>query len=368
MNSEKHILFMVGATYVAGAEITNFNLIRDMHQQGYKILVVVSGWNDGDFINRLNQFNIPYKAIKLGWFFIKNPSWVLDSLIHYPKAFWQLRKILKEFKPVWIFHYSYRNFLSGYPLFRKHKNIYREHDEPLTHFLNRRIYLFLNKNCKAIICPTTDIKNKLIKLKVNANVIHIIPSPLDPELITHSNNFYKNRNEIVQIGMVGQIISRKGFDFIFDILKQINLPFKLNIYGNDNTIYAQSIKNKIEPVLREKIEWHGLIKDRIQIFQNLDFVLYPSLSESFGRIVIEAAVFNIPVIASNLECFNDNIIHRETGLIFNLYNKIELKQSIEDLIINTKLREELGKNARNFVLANFTSEKCTEKFKKIIYE
>jgi UDP-N-acetylglucosamine:LPS N-acetylglucosamine transferase len=105
MNSEKHILFMVGATYVAGAEITNFNLIRDMHQQGYKILVVVSGWNDGDFINRLNQFNIPYKAIKLGWFFIKNPSWVLDSLIHYPKAFWQLRKILKEFKPVWIFHY-----------------------------------------------------------------------------------------------------------------------------------------------------------------------------------------------------------------------------------------------------------------------
>jgi glycosyltransferase involved in cell wall biosynthesis len=54
----------------------------------------------------------------------------------------------------------------------------------------------------------------------------------------------------------------------------------------------------------------------------------------------------------------------KTGLIFNLYNKIELKQSIEDLIINTKLREELGNNARNFVLANFTSEKCTEKFKK----
>ncbi|MBX2931850.1 MAG: glycosyltransferase family 4 protein [Chitinophagaceae bacterium] len=368
MKPHKKILFFVGASYIGGAEITNLSLIKDLHLQGYNVLVIVSGWNDGDFISRLNDAQVPYKIVKLGFFFIKKPSWILDSLIHYPKAFFQIRTVLKNFKPDWIFHATYRSFIMTYPLIKRHKNIYREHDDPLLDKKNIRFYSFLRKHINKFICPSETVKNTLIKFQINPEKITIIPSPIDRELIeaAKTTNDDKEEKNTLNIGIIGQIIPRKGFDFLFDELLKIKHNFNFYIYGDDSTPYAQNLKQNISKELIDKIKWMDFVKDRVSVYENLDIIIYPSLSESFGRIIIEAALFKIPIIASDIDCFKEIVQHGETGFLFKLSNKHELALYIDELLSNALLREEMGRKAKEYALSNFTSDRCTEIFKKLI--
>lgn len=369
MSTKPNILFMVGGSYVAGAEITNLNLIKDLHQDGYNVLVVVSGWNDGDFINRLTQANIPYKSIKLGFILLKKLSWTLDSLIHYPQALLQLKNIIKQFKPNWIFHSSYRTFLMGYPLFKNLKNIYREHDDPLINKSNKNLYRFLGKRITKFICPTNTVKNTLCSLAISKDKITVIPSPIDNELIISAASYKEEHNtNTIKIGIIGQIIPRKGFDFIIKELNKIKIDFNLYIYGVDATEYAQKIKQSVPPSLKNKIKWMGFVREREKIYPHLDLVLFPSLSESFGRIIIEAGTYGIPTVASDLDCFKEIIQHGKTGFLFPLSDTAKLVPYVEELLSNEQKRKAMGESARQYVVSNFASEKCTEIFKALLNE
>ncbi len=357
---------MIGGSYVAGAEITNLNLIRDLHQQGYGVLVVVNGWNDGDFIKRLSQYEIPYRSIKLGFIYITKPLWTLDSLIHYPKAIFQLQKILKKFNPDFIFHASYRSFLMSYPLIRGYKNIYREHNNPTINNKNYKLYHFLEKRITYFICPSETVKQTLLNFSIPLTKIQVIPSPIDPEFTRFNFRIDDSRREVTNVGIIGQIHSEKGFDFLFNELVKVKNDFKLFIYGNDTNDYAKSLKENLPKEILDKVKWMGYVKNRLEIYQHLDIVIFPSLSESFGRIIIEAGAFGIPTIASDISCFKEIIKHGETGLMFKLTDTSELTSYLEQLLSNDLKRKKMGENARTYVLNNFTSQKCTEKFEVLL--
>lgn len=360
---------MVGASYVAGAEITNLNLIKDLHHDGYNVLVVVNGWNNGDFISRLTKANIPYKSVKLGFIFLKKPLWTLDSLLHYPKAFLQLRNIVKEFKPNWVFHASYRTFLMGYPIFRDYKNIYREHDDPLITRSTKTLYKFLGRKITKFICPTNAVKDKLCVLSISKDKITVIPSPIDYEFVNTAinNNTHHNTNT-KRIGIIGQIIPRKGFEFIFRELDKIKVDFSFYIYGENTTEYAQSIKQRIPPSLKDKIKWMGFITEQEKIYPHLDLVIFPSLSESFGRIIIEAGAYGIPTVASDLGCFKEIIQHGVTGFMFPLTSPEKLVPYVELLLNDEQKRKTMGENMRQHVIKNYISNNCTKIFKDLLNE
>lgn len=356
---------MVGGSYVAGAEITTLNLIRDLHLKGYHVFVIVSSWNDGDFIQRLGQYGIPYQDIKLGFIFITKPFWTLDSLVNYPKAFLQVKKIIKNFKPNCIFHSSYRTFIMVYPLLKGLKNIYLEHNNPTISQKNFKLYNFLSNKIHHFVCPSQTVRKTLLELNVPPAKIKIIPSPIDPEFRgqTALNHL---ENEVARIGIVGQIHAEKGFDFIFDELVKVTEPYQLYIYGDDHGEYARSLKLNMPDILKNKVNWMGYVKNRLEIYQQLDIVLFPSLSESFGRIIIEAGAFGIPIIASDIDSFKEIIVPGETGFLFKLSNTGELPQILDHLLSDKSLRKKIGSNAQTFILNNFTSEKCTKEYENLI--
>lgn len=360
----KNILIVVGANHVSGTEIANLNLIRDFHNWGHNVLVIVSGWSNGDFINRLSELGVRNMQIKLGFIYISKPLWTLDTLINYPAAIFKLNSVLNSFKPQCIIHSSYRNLLMGYPVFSRYKNIYWEHaNQPIT---NRTINLFkfLDKKISKFVCPSYALKENLQALNVNGEKISVIPSPIDP--IFENLVFLKNDNSIPRIGIVGQIIPGKGFEFIFDVLDKLNLDFELHIYGDHNNDFAKNLMNKLSNNMLGKTHWLGFVKDRISIFSNLDIVLFPSLSETFGRIVIEAGASKIPIITSDLPCFKENVVHGETGYIFELDNPYEINKYIKILINDSSFREKMGEKAREHVLGKYKSSDCSNKFLSVL--
>jgi glycosyltransferase involved in cell wall biosynthesis len=74
------------------------------------------------------------------------------------------------------------------------------------------------------------------------------------------------------------------------------------------------------------------------VFQNYDYLIHPSHEETFGLVVVESMMANIPVITTETPGGNVlNIINNErNGFIFKPKDSLALKNILKDLIIGKK--------------------------------
>ena len=107
------------------------------------------------------------------------------------------------------------------------------------------------------------------------------------------------------------------------------------------------------------------------IFDKTDLMIMPTLDETknnsiegFGIAYIEAAFFSIPSIASNKGGTPEAVLDNVTGKIINNIN--ELENSIRELIINKKLREKLGINAKQRAENELSWKIISDKYLSII--
>ena len=85
--------------------------------------------------------------------------------------------------------------------------------------------------------------------------------------------------------------------------------------------------------------------------------IYASLSieasESFGVAVLEASACEKPVVVSNIGGLPEVVINNTTGFLVEKENVNEISRTLERLILNEKLRKELGTNGREFVIKSY---------------
>lgn len=367
MNSKKKkILFMVGGTYVSGAEIVSLDVIKGL-KNGYDIYCAFSGWNDGDFKARLEKENINYTEIKLGWYYLTELSWSLDSLINYPIAFHQYYKTLRKFKPDIIYVLSYRNLVLLYPLIKKNV-VYHVHD-PSSYSRQHIFFLKLIDNkVGKYIAVSNYIKEDLIKCGLNKNKIVVIHNGVKvPAEINH----IKTKSDILRIGIVGQIIPRKGHDVLLKALGILNkkgVKFVCKIFGRGDESFINEIKNIInQENILEKVQWMGFLTDNNLIYNQIDLLVAPTKTpEPFGMISIEAQSFGIPVIATNSGGFKENILNGITGFLFEAADLDSLAKKIETCSLNKEMMTRFSKEGKLNVENNFNYFKMIDKIKNLI--
>lgn len=108
----------------------------------------------------------------------------------------------------------------------------------------------------------------------------------------------------------------------------------------------------------------GSVPDVERYFAASDVFVAPSYREGFGLVVIEAESMGLPAIVSNVPGQIDAIIPNKTGLDCVVKDANSLEEKMEMLVLDSELREKLGKNAHKYVKDNFEQKKLFEYLKK----
>lgn len=87
-----------------------------------------------------------------------------------------------------------------------------------------------------------------------------------------------------------------------------------------------------------------------------DIFCLPSYREGFSMVTIEAAACGLPAVGSRIYGVSDAINENETGFLFPAGDVQELIVMLSKLLLDSELREKMGRAARLRVLEDFRSE------------
>lgn len=217
---------------------------------------------------------------------------------------------------------------------------------------------FLLKNADYIIASSPDLVNQCNNISGKKNARFIPPTLDEKRFIPKTKD--SNLSEIV-IGWTGTFSSKNFLEMIVPHLESLyeKRKFKLMVIGNFD--YTN------EKLDLEVIKWNE--DHEIQQLQNFDIGLYPLPSNDWvsgksGLKAMQYMAIGIPAVCSAVGNALTFIENNEDGVL--VFNESEWIDVLTDLIDNAKKRDEIGKNARQKFLQNFSKETIFQKYLNII--
>ena len=187
----------------------------------------------------------------------------------------------------------------------------------------------LHKSIK-IITISSKIKKDLSHYgKFNNNFIDVI----DVCINKNFNNNKKKHNKIPNILIIG---TAQNKNLINQIKSLENLKCKLFIIG----ILSERYLNLLKDLKINYINYIGITNNKIiNIYKNIDLLLYASTYEGFGIPILEAQKSGVPVITSNLDPMK--FVAGRGAKFVNPRSVKSIREAIRDIIENKKTRNRL---------------------------
>ena len=183
------------------------------------------------------------------------------------------------------------------------------------------------------------------------------------------------------ISIVGtRLVEKKGIKYLLEasrtlldrgILHQVHLAGAGDKYESIN---KQISELGLENVVTIFGDGKGLsIADIIQLFKIADIYALPSIELQGGDVdgiattLIEAAVFSLPIVATNAGSTQDLVLNNETGIIVSQRNSLELADALERLIKDPEYGKKLGLAAHAKARRMFDLDKNVRVIEKMLF-
>ncbi|HMF75065.1 MAG TPA: glycosyltransferase family 4 protein [Bryobacteraceae bacterium] len=203
-----------------------------------------------------------------------------------------------------------------------------------------------------------------------------------PAIVVHNGfHFQPQRNAEknsgrLQLLTAGVLSAWKGFDIVLRACSFLpeHLGWQLTICGGEiyETDGHLGERKRLEQLAEElaianQVTFTGMVEDLGPYFQKSDILLHGSVRpEPFGRVVAEAMLAGVPVIASRGGGIPEIIRAGIDGLLYPMGNAQELCNAICCLAEDTSRRSAMGKTARARILADFSLDGKIDRIEQIL--
>ena len=230
----------------------------------------------------------------------------------------------------------------------------------------RKLLWSLSLSGNIVFISNTNHSGRVFRELISETIHPItVYNPIDIMQFEADKEKYPDRPR--KIIYTGRLTTGKNLFLWIDVAKALLEKFsdiQYEIYGyggirNDLEKYAE------KQGLKDKITFHGFIRDIATAYKNGDLLLFLSEYESFGNVVIESILAGTPVICSNIPSMQEIfanypsfIVDLDQHLKENIISKIENYRSLIDETVK----------ARREFKEKFSIEKHTSRLRGIYSE
>ena len=169
---------------------------------------------------------------------------------------------------------------------------------------------------------------------------------------------------------IGSVTDRKKPHMIIEAIQRINdKSYHLSIVGPaPNEKYFKELKDLIDKSdLQNQVSLIGPV-DRESVkdyYSSSNLMILPSISEGLARVIFESQVAMCPVLVTDAPGMSDIVIDSQTGYVFESNNLDSLSLKIEYINNNYDEASLVAKNAKGFILSNYSEDNFKFSFKKL---
>ncbi len=205
-----------------------------------------------------------------------------------------------------------------------------------------------------IYVPSQATGNELVAKGLTASKITLYPRGIDIQRFhpAKRNGFLKHRLKIenaVTMLYVGRISREKNLPLLVDVFKALmsnHAELHLVLVGDGpwRTEMQQALTGF-------PCTFTGYLtgNDLPVVYASSDLFVFPSNTDTFGNVVLEAQASGIPVIVSNQGGPHENMQPGQTGLVVTENSVKAWVEAIDVLLENPEKRRRMGSNARKLM-------------------
>jgi len=277
-------------------------------------------------------------------------------------SFLGVYKIKKNFKNIKIVLESHGDFINTLELERNllFPNIYKKL------FLKMASYTIKNADILRAVSSSTE--EQALSFDTSKRVVRF-PAWIDFEIFSNIQPTRSDEGNF-KILFIGSITDRKKPHLIIEALPKLHDDkVELHLVGpTPNHKYLDELREKIiSNNLEDRVYIHGTkSRDEVkEFYSESNLMILPSVSEGLARVIFESQVTACPVLVTDAPGMQDIVIDGQTGYVFESNDLKTMIEKIDYIIKNYSEATAVGKNAKDFILSNYSADNFKFSFQKI---
>jgi glycosyltransferase involved in cell wall biosynthesis len=205
-----------------------------------------------------------------------------------------------------------------------------------------------------VFINSEEYRQSWIKRGLDPEKLKIFPRGLDTELFHPKRRdpaFFEKfgaHNGEVRLLYVGRVSREKDLDLLADAYRRLRtegLSIQLVVVGHGP--YSETFSESLPEAC-----FTGYLtgKDLATAYASADIFVFPSTTDTFGNVIIEAQASGVPVIVSDSGGPKELVENNENGLITKAHDLEDFTEAIRKLIVDPGLRGRMAESARKSVV------------------
>jgi glycosyltransferase involved in cell wall biosynthesis len=172
------------------------------------------------------------------------------------------------------------------------------------------------------------------------------------------------------IGTVGRLVPIKGHQYLISALPGIikKFPRTVLLLVGDGHLKPKLEEQAKSLNIRDYIIFCGWRHDIPEVITLFDILVFPSLNEGMGRVLIEGMALGKPIIASDVGGIKNLIKKGINGILVPPADEKALEEALLHLMENSSLADKLGKEGKNIAFPDFDASTMVTKIDNLYRE
>ena len=159
----------------------------------------------------------------------------------------------------------------------------------------------------------------------------------------------EHRPRATRLLFVGQWLSMKGTRYLADAFVRLHRVHpELELMCAGTLAGVETVRNSFPPAIRERVKVFPRVtkSELLELHQECDLFVCPTLSEGFSLALIEAMASGLPIVATPIGASIDILQDRHSVVFCPPHDAQALASLVDELIDDRARRRELGCNAQ----------------------